>query len=168
MTFLEPIIMEPNSLGRELENLIRGELIQKVQGSVSQKYGYIICVINILDIGKGKVLDTSGEVIFNVKYKAVVMKPLVNEIMDGIIEKVEPYGINVTAGVLRKIFISINHFPGDFQYNENSNSFKSNDLNDDEIKVDSEIRFRIKAINYELNQFMCTGTMSEAYLGPLK
>lgn len=168
MTFKEQIIMDPSSLGKELENLIRGELIDKVQGSVTHKYGYIICVIKILEIGKGKILDTSGDVIFNVKYKAVVMKPMKNEIIEGVVEKVERYGINVTAGVLRKIFISTNHFPGDFTFNENSNSFKSNELNDDEIKVDSEIRFRITNINYEMNQFFCTGTMSEAYLGPIK
>lgn len=165
--FTESIILDPSSLGRDLENLIRAALIEKVQGSVSQKYGYIICVIKTLEIGKGKILDTTGEVIFNVKYKAVVMKPILNEIIDGVVEKVESYGINVTAGVLKKIFISKNHFPGDFQYNENTNSFKSQEMND-EVKVDSDIRFRITGINFELNQFLCTGTMSEAYLGPLK
>ena len=168
MNFVEPIIMEPVFLGRELESLIRGKLLQKVNGSISQKHGYIVCVIKVIDIGKGRILDTSGEVIFNVTYRAIVMKPFVNEIIEGVVEKVESYGITVTAGVIRKIFISSNHFPGDFKYNENTNSFKSFELNDDEIKVDTEIRFRITAINYELNQFMCTGTMSEAYLGPIK
>jgi DNA-directed RNA polymerase II subunit RPB7 len=167
MIFVEPIIMDPSSLGREVENLIRAELVEKVQGSVSLKYGYIVCVMKILKIGQGKVLDTTGNVIFNVEYKAVVMKPMINELMEGVVEKVESYGVNVTAGLLRKIFISSNHFPGDFVYDENTNSFKSKDLNE-EVKVDSEIRFRVTAINYEMNQFLCTGTMNEAYLGLTK
>ncbi len=166
MTFIEPIIMKPSTLGKELQNLIRARLIESVQGSVSERYGYIICVVKFIEIGNGKVLDTSGDVLFNVTYKAVVLKPFVNEIMDGIVEKIEQYGIHVNAGVL-KIFISSSNFPGDFRYNEISKTYKS-DKQNDEIKLDSEVRFRITGINYEFNEFLCTATMQESYLGPLK
>ena len=166
MNFVEPIIMKPETLGKELLNLIKANLIERVLGSVTERYGYIISVIRFLKIESGKVLNTSGDVIFNVYYKAIVLKPFVNEIMDGVVEKIEPYGIHVKAGVL-KIFISSSNFPGDFEYNETNRSYKSEEQND-EIKVDSEVRFRIIGFNYESNEFLSTATMNESYLGPLK
>ncbi len=166
MNFVEPIIMSPNTLGKELQNLIKARLIERVQGSVTERYGYIICVVKFMEIGSGKILDTSGDVLFNVKYKAVVLKPFINEILDGVVEKIEPYGIHVNAGVL-KIFISSSNFPGDFQYNENTKSYKS-EIQNDEVKAESEVRFRITGINYEFNEFLSTAVMNESYLGPIK
>lgn len=166
MSFVEPITMSPYTLGKDLQSLIKEKLIDRVQGSVTKRYGYIICVMKFTEIASGKVLDTSGDVIFNVKYKAAVMKPFVNEIMDGVVDRVENYGIHVVAGVL-KIFISQSNFPSDFAYNESSNSYKSEEQND-EIKIDTEVRFRIIAINFEDNEFHCTAIMDESFLGPLK
>lgn len=166
MNFIEPIVMNPSSLGKELQNLIKAKLIERVQGSVTERYGYIICVVKFMEIGYGKILDTSGDVLFNVKYKAVVLKPFINEIMDGVVEKIEPYGVHVSAGVL-KIFISSSNFPGDFEYNENTKSYKSESQND-EIRIDSEVRFRITGINFEFNEFLSTGVMNESYLGPIR
>merc|ERR1711976_1090769 len=98
MSFEQAIIMPPSSLYKDLKNHLVAKLIEKVQGSVTEKYGYIICVISIEDPSSGKILDTSGDVLFNMRYKAVVMKPFQGEVMDGVIEKVEKYGIHVGVG----------------------------------------------------------------------
>ncbi len=165
MNFEQAIIMPPSSLYKDLKNHLVAKLIEKVQGSVTEKYGYIICVISIEDPSSGKILDTSGDVLFNMRYKAVVMKPFQGEVMDGVIEKVEKYGIHVAVGPI-KIFISNNQFPPDFIYREDNNMYESK-MNSDKLKVDNEVRLRIMGVQFEGNEFHPTGTMNENYLGPL-
>jgi DNA-directed RNA polymerase II subunit RPB7 len=165
MIFEQAIVIPPNLLHRDLKSHLKARLIEKVQGNVTEKYGYIICVINIEEPNAGKVLDTSGDVLFNIKYKAVVMKPFVGEVVDGVIEKVEKYGIHVGIGPI-KVFISNSQFPPDFEYHEGNNVYVSKTRND-RLAVDSEVRFRIMGVQFEGNEFHPTGTMNENYLGPL-
>jgi DNA-directed RNA polymerase II subunit RPB7 len=166
MSFEQPIIMPPNCLYKDLRNLLKARLIERVQGSVSEKYGYVICVLNVDDSSSGKVLDTTGDVLFNMRYRAVVMKPFEGEIMDGVIEKVDKYGVQVGVGPFR-VFISNSQFPPDFEYNESNNTYVSKTQND-KLAVDSEVRFRIIGVQFENNEFHPTGTMNEHYLGPLR
>jgi DNA-directed RNA polymerase II subunit RPB7 len=165
MLFEQAIVMPPSSLYKDLKSLLKAKLIEKVQGSVSEKYGYVICVINVEEPSCGKILDTSGDVLFNIKYKAIVMKPFVGEVVDGVIEKVEKYGIHVQVGPIR-VFISNTQFPSDFVYREDNNMYESR-VNSDKLKIDTEVRFRIMGVQYEGNEFHPTGTMNENYLGPL-
>jgi DNA-directed RNA polymerase II subunit RPB7 len=57
------------------------------------------------DVSPGKVQDTTGEVIFKVKFKALVFKPYKNEVLDGIVAEVNSDGIFIESGPLRS-FIS--------------------------------------------------------------
>ena len=117
MSFEQPIIMTPNLLGPELQSLIRAKLIDKVQGMVTEKFGYVICVLRVEDIGSGKILDTTADVIFSVKYRAVVMKPFIGEVMDGFVIKLDKYGVHVSVGPII-VFISNQNFPF-YEYDEN-------------------------------------------------
>jgi DNA-directed RNA polymerase II subunit RPB7 len=166
LTFEQPIIMAPSCLYKDLQALIKAKLIEKVLGSVSEKYGYIVCVIKVDEPTAGKILDTSGDVLFNVRYKAVVMKPFPGEVVDGVIEKVDKWGVHVEVGPI-KVFISNSNFPIDFEYCENQNCYISKSQND-KLSIDTEIRFRILNVQFESNNFHPTGTMNEDYLGPLR
>jgi DNA-directed RNA polymerase subunit E'/Rpb7 len=57
------------------------------------------------DVSDGRVQDTSGEVIYKVKFKALVFKPFKGEILDGVITEVTDNGIMIETGPLRS-FIS--------------------------------------------------------------
>lgn len=165
MDFQQAIVMPPSSLNKNLKALLKSKLIEKVQGSVTEKYGYIILVYTVGEISNGKILNTSGDVLFMVSYSAIVMKPFVGEVMDGVIDKVDKYGIQASVGPMR-VFISNGNFPPDFEYKEDQNIYESKKLND-KLKLDTEIRFRILGVQYEDNNFHPTAIMNEDYLGPL-
>jgi DNA-directed RNA polymerase II subunit RPB7 len=165
MFFEQAIIMPPSCLYKNLKDLLKAKLIEKVEGSVSEKHGYIICVLSVDDPSTGKILDTSGDVLFSIRYKAVIMKPFVGEVVDGVIEKVDQYGIHVNVGPI-KVFISNSQFPPDFEYSGSNNYYISRSKND-KLSVGSEVRFRIMGVQFEGNEFHPTGTMNENYLGPL-
>lgn len=166
LTFEQPILMSPSCLYKDLQALIKAKLIEKVLGSVSEKYGYIVCVIKVDEPNDGKILDTSGDVLFNVRYRAVVMKPFPGEVIDGVIQDVDKYGVHVEVGPI-KVFISHSNFPSDFEYNENQNCYFSKSQND-KLAIDTEVRFRISNVQFAENNFRPIGIMNEDYLGPLK
>jgi DNA-directed RNA polymerase II subunit RPB7 len=166
MVFDEAVVMPPSYLGPELQSILKAKLIEKVEGSCTERCGYIVCVLKVEEISTGKILDTSGDVLFNIKYKAVVLKPFVNEVLDGVIEKVDKYGVTVTVGPVL-FFISNKNFHNEFEYNENTNTYVSNQQNE-KLAVDVEVRFRVLGTRFEANKITGTGIMSEDYLGPFR
>lgn len=57
-------------------------------GTCSGEFGYIIAVINVIDIGKGMVLVGSGQAEFITRYRAIVYKPFKGEVVDAVVNNV--------------------------------------------------------------------------------
>ena len=58
----------------------------QVEGSCSGKLGYIIAVIEVTDVGRGKVVEGGAE--FKIRYKAIVYRPFRGEVVDGVVASV--------------------------------------------------------------------------------
>lgn len=162
LKFVEELVLPPSVLSKNIKNIIKSKLLDKVQGSVSEKYGYIICVVNVDDTPNGKILDTTGDLLFTVSYRAVVMKPFRGEVCEGVIYKLDQFGIHVAVGPM-SVYISNFNFPPQFKYNEVNKIYVS-DTNE-QLKENTTVRFRITGIQYIQKEFKPTGTMSEDYLG---
>jgi DNA-directed RNA polymerase II subunit RPB7 len=67
-----------------LETKLRAD----VEGTCSGKFGYIINVIEIRDIGKGMVLPGRGEAEFVTRYNAIVFRPFKGEVLEGVVYNV--------------------------------------------------------------------------------
>ena len=65
------------------------------------------CAIRLkkTDISDGRIQDTSGEVIYKVKFNALVFRPFKGEILDGIVTDVHSDGFHLQSGPL-KSFVS--------------------------------------------------------------
>lgn len=74
-------------MGTHLEN----KLYSDVEGTCSGRYGYIISVINLKDIGRGTIISGSGmagQAEFVTRYTAIVFKPFKGEVVDGVVGNV--------------------------------------------------------------------------------
>lgn len=56
-----------------------------MEGTCSGRYGFIISVVDIVDIGKGVLQSNTGFAEYQIEYKAIVFKPFRNEVFDGIV-----------------------------------------------------------------------------------
>ena len=54
----------------------------------------------IEETSDGRIQDTSGEVLYRVKFKALVMKPFEGEVLDGVVSEVNSNGFMVQSGPL--------------------------------------------------------------------
>ena len=163
MEFIEELVLSPSILSKHLKSHIKKKLIEKVSGRVTDKYGYLICVVNIGKIPNGLIMDTTGDILFLIPYTAAVMKLFVGEICDGVVEEVNQYGLKVIVGPL-KVFISKGDFPSKYEFGGNDFYIIGDNR---KIEVNSEIRFKIKNMQFSKHGQHPMGTIAEDYLGPL-
>ena len=166
MVNLERLIkLEPRDLDPELDKIISGKLSRMMKGTCSGDNGYIVDIIDILEIGDGMILDTNGEVEFPVRYTALIFKPRKGDVMDGVVTSINQNCIVVTVGP-QKVMIAHSSMPSDIEYDPSSKVYKTPDMNL-MIKEDDEIRFRIIGVNILASEITCAGTIDEQYLGPI-
>ena len=82
------IALAPKFFGPGLQSIIEQRLHQEVEGTCNGRYGYILSVVNIEQIERGLIDDTYGSAKFTVRYKAVVLKPFKNEVLDAVVDSV--------------------------------------------------------------------------------
>jgi DNA-directed RNA polymerase II subunit RPB7 len=78
-----------------MANHLESKLYADVEGTCSGRFGYIISVIGILDIGRGTVVSgtgMSGQAEFITRYRAIVFKPFKGEVVDGVVNNVTKVG----------------------------------------------------------------------------
>ena len=74
-------------------------------GQCTEEFGYIIDIwkyhVNSQDDLEGVVQDTTGDVIFNVRFDVIAFKPDMDEILDGVVDSVDNTGIIVYSGPIK-------------------------------------------------------------------
>ena len=99
------ISMQPSDLGKELEIKIKNKINQLFIGQCTEEFGYIIDIwkyhLDSNEDFEGVVQDTTGDVIFEVRFDIIAFKPHAKEILDGVVYSVNKDGIEVHSGPLK-------------------------------------------------------------------
>ena len=166
MNFTKDVTISPADLSKDLKKIIRVKLIEQITGDCNEKYGYFIKVLKIGDIQNGYIMDGSGDIIFKMSYEAVLFRPFVNEVSDGIIEKILPLGggIHVKVGPML-VFIPKENIPNTYIFEEKNNYYYNEKDDSDILKEGEKVRFKYKDIQFDQNDFKPVGTMADKYLG---
>lgn len=82
------ILLHPSYFGPRMTKFLESKLYADVEGTCSGRFGYIIAVLGIVDIGKGMVMSGTGQAEFVTKYRAIVFKPFKGEVVDGVVTNV--------------------------------------------------------------------------------
>lgn len=82
------IQISPKFLGPQLHNVLIQKIKSEVEGKCSGRYGFMVAVTKIEHLGKGKIDDSTGNVTFPVKYKAIVFRLFKNEPLDAVVVRV--------------------------------------------------------------------------------
>ena len=80
--------LHPRYFGSELKQVVEKKLREEVEGTCSGRFGYIIVVVAITDPGAGVLVPTTGFAEFKITYKALLLKPFKNEVVDGTVTTV--------------------------------------------------------------------------------
>src|SRR4051795_6134596 len=85
---IHTIQLHPSFFGPQMQRFMNDKLHKDVEGTCSGRYGYIVTVVKVTTIGKGRILPGSGLAEFNVKYQAIVFKPYKGEVVDAVVSTV--------------------------------------------------------------------------------
>ncbi|CAD1479107.1 unnamed protein product, partial [Heterotrigona itama] len=82
------ILLHPRYFGPQLLDTVKQKLYTEVEGTCTGKYGFVVAVTTIDNIGAGIIQPGQGFVVYPVKYKAIVFRPFKGEVLDAIVTQV--------------------------------------------------------------------------------
>lgn len=99
-TLVDTVRVPPERLGDVLEEVILDSLQDSLEGRIDKTLGAIVAVTDIVEIGEGHILSGDGAVYYDVTFNAVVYKPVMQEIVEGIVVETVEFGAFVGLGPL--------------------------------------------------------------------
>ncbi|XP_059350891.1 DNA-directed RNA polymerase II subunit RPB7 isoform X2 [Daphnia carinata] len=142
------ILLHPRYFGPQLMETVKQKLFTEVEGTCTGKYGFVIAVTTIDNIGAGIIQPGQGFVVYPVKYKAIVFRPFKGQVLDAVVTQVNK------------------SIPSDMQFDPNSTPpcYKTQD-EDVVIQQDDEIRIKIVGLRVDATDIFAIGTLMDDYLG---
>ncbi|SGY72981.1 BQ5605_C005g03245 [Microbotryum silenes-dioicae] len=158
MFFLKELVqvvtLHPSYFTPALKDYLHTRLRDTVEGSCSGKLGYIISVLSIDDIGRGKVIEGGAE--FRISYKAIVYRPFRGEVVDGVVASVNKVGSFSVQSLI----------PSDFAFDPNANPPCLTSAEENlTIEKGAHIRLKIVGTRVDATEIFAIGTIKEDYLG---
>ncbi|KAI1229717.1 DNA-directed RNA polymerase II subunit RPB7, partial [Lamprotornis superbus] len=114
------ILLHPRYFGPNLLNTVKQKLFTEVEGTCTGKYGFVIAVTTIDNIGAGVIQPGRGFVLYPVRYKAIVFRPFKGEVVDAVVTQVNKVGLFTEIGPM-SCFISRHSIPSEMEFDPNSN-----------------------------------------------
>uniref|UniRef100_T1IUK5 DNA-directed RNA polymerase II subunit RPB7 n=1 Tax=Strigamia maritima TaxID=126957 RepID=T1IUK5_STRMM len=160
----QEILLHPRYFGPNLLQTVMQKLYTEVEGTCTGTYGFVIAVTSVDNIGAGILrAGRGGCVLYPVKYQAIVFRPFKGEVVDAVVTQVNKLGIFTEIGPMT-CFISKHSIPQEFQFDPNSNCYKTDD-EDMVICEDDEIRLKIVGTRVDVNDIFAIGSLMDDYLG---
>lgn len=157
--------LHPRYFGDQLVETVKQKLFCDVEGTCTGKYGFVIAITSIDDIGDGIIESSTGFATYHLKFKAIVFRPFKNEVLDGIVKQVTKVGVFLKTGPL-SCFISRHSIPSDMQFDQNTSQYKTED-DTLVIQADTHIRYKVVGTRVDASDIFAIGTLMDDYLGPL-
>mmetsp|Transcript_42396 Transcript_42396/g.83307 ORF Transcript_42396/g.83307 Transcript_42396/m.83307 type:complete len:182 (+) Transcript_42396:156-701(+) len=161
------IVLEPIHFGPKLRPTIVRLLKEEVEGLALANYGYVVNVIEVPEekIKSGIIEYDTGDVVFTVKYTALLLRPFINEVLDATVSQCNPLGFFAYVGPLR-IFVSKHSMPEDMfnGFDSEKDAWISDDK-EVEISQGCGVRLKIKGATVEESNITAIGTIKDHYLG---
>lgn len=160
------IYLPAQDLGALFMRRIEHYLRQSVEGKRLPELGLVVAIKDILagsDI-EGKVLD-SGEVAFLINYEALVFKLFPNEVVDVIVNNVQPEGFYASVGAAT-IFVDKLYMSEFAHENDGTSSMFVKADNTASISVGDIVRVKIVNETPTSAVMDAVATIDGAFLGP--
>ncbi|MDD4983747.1 MAG: DNA-directed RNA polymerase [Candidatus ainarchaeum sp.] len=96
---MEKVVRIPASkFGSELKEIVKDVLNDEIEGKIDERYGVVICVVDILDFGEAKVPLGDSAAYITVKYKTLVFSPEIGAIYETNVKDVVEFGVFLGLG----------------------------------------------------------------------
>jgi DNA-directed RNA polymerase subunit E' len=93
--------VEPKHFGLPTKEAIEKQLEEDFVDSVSKEFGYVVAVLEIGEIDDGVIISGDGAAYYNSKFKLLVWKPELHELVYGTVSEITNFGAFMQVGPAR-------------------------------------------------------------------
>lgn len=101
-TLNDTVSIPPHRFKDELSRIVAEELDRKLANTVFQELGLCICLYDILSLGDCILVPSDANFHVKVKFRYVVFRPMIDEILVGKIRSSSKDGITVSLGEAKR------------------------------------------------------------------
>jgi len=157
--------VEPKLFGLKTSDAVAKQLQETYTSYHDKEIGEVIGIIAVLEVGDGVIIPGDGAVYYNSKFKLLVWKPELQELVFGMIEEVTNFGAFVNLGVMKGM-IHISQTMDDYVSFSTTNTLLGKDSKKVLKKKDACLA-RIVALSYKGDSLKIGLTMRQPSLGKL-
>ncbi len=166
VTIEDEIAVPPTKFGLDLEKSIAESIADKYEGKLDSDFGVALAVVNVNDVGEGRVLPGDPSVHYKTKFDMLVWQPKEHELVEGEVVDITEWGAFVRAGPVDGL-VHISQIMDDFVSFDEKNSQLVGKSSKRILKVGDKVRARIISISMK-EQSKIGLTMRQPFLGSLK
>ncbi|KAJ1794764.1 DNA-directed RNA polymerase III complex subunit Rpc25 [Coemansia sp. RSA 2399] len=134
----------PSEFTKTRQDALKDEINSKYSNRVLHDIGLCMVVHDILEIDEGFVQHSEGWIWVKVKFRVIVFRPFMEEILVGHIRSASPAGIQVSMGFFDDIKVPADQMPLGSEFNATEGvwvwRYEGNELF---LDLDEPVRFRV-------------------------
>jgi DNA-directed RNA polymerase subunit E' len=100
LTIHDKVSVPPTKFNLSLEDAIKSSLEEKWEGLIDKTLGVTLAVLDISDVGEGRILPGNGSIHYPVDFKLMVYYPEMHEVVVGNVIDVTEFGVFIRMGPL--------------------------------------------------------------------
>ncbi|HUW43990.1 MAG TPA: DNA-directed RNA polymerase [Bacillota bacterium] len=93
--------VEPKLFGLPTMEAVEQQLKEIYTNYYEKEIGKVIAVLDVLEVGDGIIIPGDGAAYYNTRFKLLVWKPEMHELVYGIVSEITNFGAFINLGVLR-------------------------------------------------------------------
>ena len=157
--------VEPKLFGLQTSDAVAKQLQETYSNYHDKEIGEVVGIISILEVGDGIIIPGDGAAYYNSRFKLLVWKPELQELVYGIVDEITDFGAFMNLGVMKGM-IHISQTMDDYVSFSTSGTLLGKDSKRILKKKDSCLA-RIVAVSYKGDQPKIGLTMRQPGLGKL-
>jgi len=167
---VDTVRIDPEQLGMPIMASVRQALRDKLEGQIDKKLGALVAILDVVDIGDGRILGGDGGVYYEATFDALMYKPIMQEVTEGVVVEVVEFGAFIGVGPLDGL-IHVSQLTDDFVSYDGKNArlvFKESGR---AIAEGDKLRARIVAVSLnerDPHESRIGLTMRQPFLGKLE
>ena len=167
---VDTVRIDPEQLGLPIMAAVGRALRDKLEGQIDKKLGALVAILDVVDIGDGRILGGDGGVYYEATFDALMYKPIMQEVTEGVVVEVVEFGAFIGVGPLDGL-IHVSQLTDDFVSYDGKNArlvFKESGR---AVAEGDKLRARIVAVSLnerDPHESRIGLTMRQPFLGKLE
>ena len=140
-------------------------LSEDYEGIITKDYGFVIAIVDVLDVGPGIIIPGNANTFHEVVFTILTFKPVISEVVEGEVVEIVDFGSFIRLGPLDGL-VHVSQICDDYiSYEQVGNRFIGKETGKI-LEVNDEVRAKIIAVSLGTGRSGKLGlTMRQKFLG---